>query len=196
MKRSYVCVIIILAVGMMGFSDNPKVPEMLKIQLLKFLDESSKVDSMIKTGTSYANYQDQFYSANAAYELLKDMSESLDLDISTQVDLLLAQRQLDGAFMYWLYALKLWDLKIAGTANESYLDGMPYLVVSGGEKYAYNSFNTFNVFKEYLKIEEKGEGACEEVTRCIPFTPNIEVLLAKGSVNFDEGKEKILAILN
>jgi len=174
MKRNLLFCLIMFAVIVSGCSNKPKISEIFKTQLMKFLEEGAKTNAEASQGVSYLELREQVANTAAAYDLL-----SATWSTNFSVD---CRKDFDKALQAWGLTLDLWNKKVnqKDEPTEPNINGYArYLAF--GEKLLVIETHKW----DYLVESYRGK-------KYIPFDENIRVLLTIAGVSFDSGRDKIL----
>jgi len=170
------CMIMVTFVSF-GCSRKPKISDIFKTQLMKFLEEGAKTNAHVSQGVSYLELRGQVASARGAYDLLS-ATWPADLEVDCREDF---KKSLEA----WNLTLDLWALKIGEKDNptEPNVNGYAkFSAYSGGllitKTYGYNHIIRRYRGKKYIPIDE-----------------NIRALLTMAGLSFNSGRDKILQAL-
>jgi hypothetical protein len=171
---------LLVAVGLLftACSSKPKVPDIFKTQLMKFLEEGTKTNAKASQGVSYLELREQMANTKAAYDLMSSTwPPTLAVDCRSDFE-----KALNG----WNLTLYIWELKFkkSDEPTEPNINGYERYVAFAGIDHL------------VLKVHES-DFVVEEYRGKIylPFDENIPVLLAIAGSSFNEGRDKILKAL-
>lgn len=152
------------------------IPESFKIQIMSFIEEGTKLDTMTGQGVNYNNFKIQFANTESAYK----MSLSFWPDNLPNTSLEYFDKALNG----WIFTNEMWGTKIeAPNVPEFYNE----------------SFTVYKQITEYLgddaiTMTVPDDNFMEEWRnlKYLPIDDNISLLMGKASTAFNQGKDMIL----
>jgi len=177
MKKAIILLILLPII--IGGCSNKKttIPEIFKTQLMKFLEEGSKINAKASQGVSFIEFNERVANTKAAYDLIRSTwPESLAID---------SRNDFEKALKAWDMTLNLWKLKISNKDNptEPEVNGYAEYVNFEGDRLITET-------REGNFIVEHYRGK-----KYLPFDGNISVLLTIGGESFNKGRDNILKAL-
>lgn len=185
-------------------SETAKAPttDIFQVQVLKFLEEASKLDQRVGQGIELVEFKAQLGAAKGLFEMVKSTQPLAPVTNSVNV--------LGKCVVAWDLALDLWERQDAYMKDRNdfvFIDlnapvpPLYYRIVSKKlpvepslnrfEEYAQIAGDTlkFSVFPSNLDEELRGKRYLE------PITPNVTCLLGIGSTNLARGRDLVLTTL-
>ena len=177
MKKIIIFCMIMVTFASVGCSRKPKISDIFKTQLMKFLEEGAKTNARATQGVSYLELREQVANAKAAYDLLS-VTWPADLDVDCRGDF---KKSLEG----WDLTLDLWRKKLKEFDNptEPNTNGYAKFLAYEGELLVTKTHGHNFMVQEY-----RGK-------KYLPFDENISVLLSMAGLSFNSGRDKILQAL-
>jgi hypothetical protein len=146
----------------------PTLSDLIKSQVLKFVEGTTKLKSMTTEGVNFVNYSEQLAEVNGAYELLIAIWGG-DIDITTKENI---EKALEG----WGNARLLWDLKI----------NHKYAVSNSGRTREYFQ-KIYDYAGDRLTLTQAG--------KIMPYDENISILFAIANEYFEKAQPDLLGVI-
>ncbi len=146
----------------------PTLSDLIKSQVLKFVEGATKLKSMTTEGVNFVNYSEQLAEVNGAYELLIAIWGG-DIDITTKENI---EKALEG----WGNARLLWDLKI-------------------NHKYAVSNSGVTREYFQRIYDYAGDRLTLTQLGKIMPYDENISILLAIANEYFEKAQPDLLEVI-
>ncbi len=162
-------------------SNQPSISDICKAQLMKFIEEGTKTNTMSQQGTAYKDLRQQVANTTAAYELVR---------VSCAANLLNDSRQeFDSAIKGWGLAIKLidyWEKYTGAIENtDAPLNSDRYIL-----------FSTSAEYKEMMKYADDRLVTTTDIGGTyLQHVKGIPILTSIAGEHFIAGRAKILQTL-